>query len=46
MIILVFFDWNNSGKELKRWNNQFKEACEDHGMTRARALQPSSLLNS
>ncbi len=33
MIILVFFDWNASGKELKRWNNQFKEACEERGMT-------------
>jgi len=33
MIILVFFDWSATGKELKRWNNQFKEACEEHGMT-------------
>ncbi len=33
MIILVFFDWNASGKELKRWNTLFKEACEEHGMT-------------
>ncbi|MDP6458188.1 MAG: hypothetical protein QGF78_02510 [Candidatus Bathyarchaeota archaeon] len=32
MIILVFFDWNSSGKELRRWNNQFKEACRKHGM--------------
>ncbi|MCW3988511.1 MAG: hypothetical protein NWE88_00365 [Candidatus Bathyarchaeota archaeon] len=33
MIILVFFDWSATGKELKRWNNTFKEACEKHGMT-------------
>ena len=33
MILLVFFDWSASGKELKRWNHQFKEACEAHGMT-------------
>ncbi len=33
MIILVFFDWGASGKELMRWNNTFKKACEEHGMT-------------
>ena len=33
MIILVFFDWSATSKELKRWNNTFKEACEEHGMT-------------
>lgn len=33
MIILVFFDWSAPGKELKRWNKTFKEACEEHGMT-------------
>lgn len=33
MIILVFFDWSASGKELKRWNKEFKEACEARGMT-------------
>ena len=33
MIILVFFDWSATNKELKRWNKMFKEACEKHGMT-------------
>ena len=33
MIILVFFDWSASVKELKIWNGQFKEACEERGMT-------------
>lgn len=33
MIILVFFDWSSSVKELKSWNGQFKEACEERGMT-------------
>ncbi len=33
MIILVFFDWSSSVKELKSWNSQFKEACEERGMT-------------
>jgi len=32
MIILVYFDWNTNGKALKKWNNQIKEACEEHGM--------------
>jgi hypothetical protein len=30
MIILVHFDWNGSTKALKKWNQQFKEACEKH----------------
>ena len=33
MIILVFFDWNANGKELKKWTQQFKEACDKNDMT-------------
>ena len=33
MIILVNFDWNANGKELKKWTQQFKVACNNNGMT-------------
>ena len=32
MIILVYFDWTATSKELKKWNQKFSEACEKHGM--------------
>jgi hypothetical protein len=28
LIILLYFDWNGSTKELKSWENKIKESCQ------------------
>ncbi len=32
MLILLYFDWVGSSKELKDWENKIKEACEKTGV--------------
>ena len=32
MIILLYFDWVGSTKELKDWEDRIKEACENTGV--------------
>ena len=29
MIILLYFDWKGTNKELKDWGNRIKKACEE-----------------
>ena len=33
MLILLYFDWVGSTKELKAWEDNIKEACEKVGVT-------------
>lgn len=32
MIILLYFDWNGSRKELKEWNDSIVESCKNTGV--------------
>ncbi|MFB0557645.1 MAG: hypothetical protein ACETVY_00875 [Candidatus Bathyarchaeia archaeon] len=33
LIILLYFDWSGSRKELMEWNDKISEACEKGGVT-------------
>ena len=32
MIILLYFDWNGSRRELKEWKDKLTESCENTGI--------------
>ncbi len=32
MIILLYFDWTGSRKELKEWNDRIVESCKNSGV--------------